>query len=518
MSRKISEFRSLLSTARETYAKGRSFDAADLQKQALSFGSKNLPRFEDSSLVKAHALLELGLATSAICTDFAQGKEFEEKCQETQQVLNEALEIYHHRLSNGTLTKWRKEEVWLKGKNSYESPVPHTERLGPVDFLTCTNMACGFHAAPESVASLKKALSFARQFKANKCIIHMEVGGALEGQLPGDAVLEQLRTSLRHHEQELAGVAVERENNVDIRQELRHTGTRMGNMKLSHEKIAKDVKKKGLRKCGHVECTNMERQPREFATCSKCRWVAYCCKDHQVADWPLHKKICKTVALEQKREYKERRKADHTLNPGEAQNFLTIVAHMHHYFIQSPQVRPLMNMTSPGIVEKLKSAEDHRSLSMSEIDVIWNCFWSMPSEQKVELLEEFVDEMKSYGFPAATMGGPDFSVVLDWNQHAIVGLFAVVKHTSKGSILLHEEGPSVHAYQVIGITDNLETMLSTLPLPVYIGTTLLPFKGLIVTQGTMVAGVCKPSLETAADAYLSGDETKVITDLLQLNK
>ncbi len=61
-------------------------------------------------------------------------------------------------------------------------------------------------------------------------------------------------------------------------------------------------------------------------------------------------------------------------------------------------------------------------------------------------------------------------------------------------------------------------MLSTLPLPVYIGTTLLPFKGLIVTQGTMVAGVCKPSLETAADAYLSGDETKVITDLLQLNK
>mmetsp|Transcript_32257 Transcript_32257/g.58335 ORF Transcript_32257/g.58335 Transcript_32257/m.58335 type:complete len:138 (-) Transcript_32257:7-420(-) len=100
----------------------------------------------------------------------------------------------YHRLSNGTLTKWRKEEVWLQGKNSYESPVPHTERLEPVDFLTCTNMACGFHATPESVASLKKALSFARQFKANKCIIHMEVGGALEGQLPGGAVLEQLKT------------------------------------------------------------------------------------------------------------------------------------------------------------------------------------------------------------------------------------------------------------------------------------------------------------------------------------
>jgi hypothetical protein len=155
LSRKISKFRS---SARQEYAKGRSFDAADLQKQVLELGSKNLPRFDEYSLVKAHALLELGLATSAICTDFVRGVERKEKCDETQQVLNEALQIYHYRLADGTLTKWRKEEVWLRGKNSYESPVPHTERLGPVDFLTCTNMACGFFATPESVASLKKDL------------------------------------------------------------------------------------------------------------------------------------------------------------------------------------------------------------------------------------------------------------------------------------------------------------------------------------------------------------------------
>jgi hypothetical protein len=147
-------------------------------------------------------------------------------------------------------------------------------------------------------------------------------------------------------------------------------------MKLSHEKLAKDVEKKSLRKCGHVECTKMERQPREFAACSKCRWVAYCCKDHQIADWPLHKKICKTVAVEQRKEYSETRKAEHTLLPGQAQNFtnITVAVHMHHFFIQSLEVKPLISMMSQGMVEKLKSAEDHRKLSMSEINVIGTAF------------------------------------------------------------------------------------------------------------------------------------------------
>jgi hypothetical protein len=133
-------------------------------------------------------------------------------------------------------------------------------------------------------------------------------------------------------------------------------------------------------------------------------------------------------------------------------------------------------------------------------------------------MEDFVNEMQSCEFPSVSLGGPDFSVALDWNQHAVVGLFAVVKHTSKGSILLHQDGSQVRAYQVVGITDSIETMLGAQPLPVYIGTALLAFKGLIVTQGTMVAGFSKPSLEDAADEYLSGDESKehaIITDLLQ---
>jgi hypothetical protein len=47
---------------------------------------------------------------------------------------------------------------------------------------------------------------------------------------------------------------------------------------------------------------------------------------------------------------------------------------MHHFFIQSLEVKPLISMMSQGMVEKLKSAEDHRKLSMSEINVIGTAF------------------------------------------------------------------------------------------------------------------------------------------------
>ena len=71
----VLQFRDLLLSGREAYAKGRAYDAVELQNKAITLGSKALPRFEEHSLVKAHALVKLGLAYSAICTDFATGEE-----------------------------------------------------------------------------------------------------------------------------------------------------------------------------------------------------------------------------------------------------------------------------------------------------------------------------------------------------------------------------------------------------------------------------------------------------------
>ena len=54
-----------------------------------------------------------------------------------------------------------------------------------------------------------------------------------------------------------------------------------------------DVAKHGLRDCALPSCSKTEKTVREFAGCSGCRTVVYCCLEHQALDWRAHKKACR---------------------------------------------------------------------------------------------------------------------------------------------------------------------------------------------------------------------------------
>ena len=54
-----------------------------------------------------------------------------------------------------------------------------------------------------------------------------------------------------------------------------------------------DIAKHGLRDCAHPSCSKTEKTVKEFAGCSGCRSVVYCCLEHQVLDWKAHKKACR---------------------------------------------------------------------------------------------------------------------------------------------------------------------------------------------------------------------------------
>ena len=177
------EFRELLLKGREEYAKGRSYAAVELQSEALKLGSEKLPRFEDS-LTKAHALIELALAKSAIQTDFATGDEWKKVNQEGKEISSNALQIFESRLSDGTLTRFRKEECWIDGVD-YTSAVPHTERLGPIDYTTAINLLTIYEPSPDTIKSIKKAIMFCTGFISSGYVINLEAGGALQGGLPG---------------------------------------------------------------------------------------------------------------------------------------------------------------------------------------------------------------------------------------------------------------------------------------------------------------------------------------------
>ena len=51
----------------------------------------------------------------------------------------------------------------------------------------------------------------------------------------------------------------------------------------------------GLRSCALDGCGAKEAHPTHFKSCAACRAVVYCCREHQVAGWPGHKKACKAA-------------------------------------------------------------------------------------------------------------------------------------------------------------------------------------------------------------------------------
>ena len=54
-----------------------------------------------------------------------------------------------------------------------------------------------------------------------------------------------------------------------------------------------DTAKHGLRDCALPSYAKTEKTVKEFAGCSGCRSVVYCCLEHQALDWKAHKKVCR---------------------------------------------------------------------------------------------------------------------------------------------------------------------------------------------------------------------------------
>jgi hypothetical protein len=52
---------------------------------------------------------------------------------------------------------------------------------------------------------------------------------------------------------------------------------------------------KGLHGCALASCTAREVNAGQHKKCGACRTVGYCCKAHQVEDWPQHKAACKAA-------------------------------------------------------------------------------------------------------------------------------------------------------------------------------------------------------------------------------
>ena len=52
---------------------------------------------------------------------------------------------------------------------------------------------------------------------------------------------------------------------------------------------------RGLRECALAGCASKEVHVSQFKRCAACQQAFYCCREHQLADWPAHKAACKAA-------------------------------------------------------------------------------------------------------------------------------------------------------------------------------------------------------------------------------
>lgn len=59
--------------------------------------------------------------------------------------------------------------------------------------------------------------------------------------------------------------------------------------------LAAQASERGLRTCQLTGCAARELHVSHFKRCGACKAAVYCCREHQLADWPSHKAACKAA-------------------------------------------------------------------------------------------------------------------------------------------------------------------------------------------------------------------------------
>jgi len=529
----VTKFRGLLAAASEKNSEGDIILAAQLLRLAIQLGTERIPRFDNNSLCKAHAQLKLGLTSLIICTAFnteelSQVRDIAEL--ECLTCIGNALSIFESRLFSGKPVVFRSDECWLKPSEEVGSSAPYIEatgendaslgpqieRIGPNDYMNCAHMAmCGQNPSKVTVQTLAKAVSFGRYFIANQCVISLERNEriCMTGKV-SLVLIDKLFMTLEDHIAVLDGRKTLEEfrtkhfpKKVNKKEEVDHAESKMLEMKNSDRSDKKLTK---LFQCANEGCINIEQQPKEFSTCSRCKATYYCSRECQTADWKRHKNECKNgEAAKKKTDNKDQNKDERCLRHGQAQQLLTIFRYVHHFAVISEEMMSTKNTETTkikdSVLPQLESVEMGTiQLELSEVTFVWNAIWSMTQSDRIAMMQRFLTkEVPSLVFSPKQKGGPDFSVISAWASKTIAGNFAVVKHTPKGSILLHEDGGFVtndnddevyNAYLVIGISQSIQSLLDPMnkPLPIYINTAILPFKKSIVCQDTTAPTLQSP--------------------------
>lgn len=119
------------------------------------------------------------------------------------------------------------------------------------------------------------------------------------------------------------------------------------------------------------------------------------------------------------------------------------------------------------IIKRLEHVEHYQKISDEQRIKLRNAFY-----KSADLIDEFVRE-NPFGFSADELG-----IISGW-KNFVAGDFMIERVLKKYSIFIDNN----KVYGVLALTQPLHQVLGGMPLPVYVKTVLLPFKGKIIYDG-----------------------------------
>ena len=268
--------------------------------------------FADNSLVVARLRID-GSITLIISANCARGAEREAFVRESWTMLLSTIAVLLRRLESNTLLPGtiREEELdyalhqqtaIFKAKNElFPSAAVLRAWASMMGYDTLLDaMLCGLDLLPLPYWPGAQKRSVQRFVLQGLDVIPLTAGVAHTS--AGEAyVVAKIETRMNPHEFDPAFCAAVlcKWQSETVTTVLRSRGVLQAGNATSLQDTAEydarqraDVAKHGLRDCALPSCFKTEKTVKEFAGCTGCRTVVYCCVEHQVLDWKAHKKVC----------------------------------------------------------------------------------------------------------------------------------------------------------------------------------------------------------------------------------
>ena len=119
------------------------------------------------------------------------------------------------------------------------------------------------------------------------------------------------------------------------------------------------------------------------------------------------------------------------------------------------------------IIRRLENVEQYQKISNEQRIKLRNAFYDKP-----ELIDEFLRE-NPFGFSS-----DELAIVSGW-KNFVAGEFMMVSILKKYAIFVRDN----QVYGVLALTEPFRDVVGGMPLPTYLKTVLLPFKGRIIYDG-----------------------------------